>query len=104
MKQYVEFPLATGGTVLVEVAALPLEGTEPAGIVDRAHQTFEAALDKITPIAQAVMTKLQGLGDSVTEIDVGFDLKLHTELGIVLASGSVEANFRVGLKLARKKA
>lgn len=52
MKHLIEFPLEDGGTILVEVEVPEAPGMVPAArgaaeVVQKAGQTFEAALDKI---------------------------------------------------------
>ena len=102
MKRLVEFPLEDGSTILVEVD----EPEGPGGAVqvrrdsktvEKAKQTFEAALDKIKPTANAVISKLRNLYDAPDEVTVEFGLKLSGEAGVVLASAGVEANYKVTL-------
>ncbi len=68
MKRLVEFPLQEGGTLLVEVdepegyAETTTRGgvvkaARPGEISDKARDTFEDALDKIRPAAQAIIDK-----------------------------------------------
>ncbi|MCK4856620.1 MAG: hypothetical protein KAT58_01495 [candidate division Zixibacteria bacterium] len=104
MKQLIEFPLEDGSTILVEV-----DEPESAGgtarvarrgdkIVEKANQSFETALDKVKPTANAVIAKLRGLYDPPDEISVEFGIKLSAETGVVLAAAGMEANFKVTLK------
>ena len=103
MKRLVEFPLEDGSTILVEV-----DEPESAGgtarvargdnkTVAKANQTFEKALDKIKPTANAVISKLRDLTHSPDEITVEFGLKLSAEAGAVLAAAGIEANYKVTL-------
>jgi len=107
MKHYLAFPLASGeGLVVAEVAELAgPAGDEPAalpdGVASQAGETFEAALAKVRPIARAVIDTMREVAEGVTEVDVEFGLKLNAEAGVLLASGGVEANFKVGLKWKR---
>ena len=68
MKRLVEFPLEDGNFIIVEVELSESEsGTARAGRETetplRAHQTFESALKKVKPVAEAVISSLH----SVTE-------------------------------------
>jgi hypothetical protein len=109
MKRLVEFPLQEGGTLLVEVdepegyAETTTRGgvvkaARPSEIADKAKDTFEDALDKIKPAAQAIISTLRGLHDEPDEIGVEFGLKLKAEAGAFLASAGAEANYTVTMK------
>jgi hypothetical protein len=104
MKHYVAFPLGSGREVVVAEVVEVGEpgGDQPAavqdGVVSRAGETFEAALAKVKPIARAVIDTLSNVAAGVTEMEVEFGLKLNAKAGLVLASGGVEANFKVAIK------
>lgn len=108
MKQLVEFSLEDGGVILVEVEAPEAPGMVPvargaAGVTQKASQTFEAALDKIRPAAQAVIAKLRTLHDPPDEIEVEFGLKLSAEAGAIVAAAGAEANYKVTLTWKREE-
>jgi len=69
----------------------------------RAGQTFEAALDKIRPAAQAIIQKLRALHDPPDEIEVEFGLKLNAQAGAFIAAAGTEANYRVTLTWKREE-
>jgi hypothetical protein len=108
MKRTVRFPLAAGkGFISAEVedeSKVVERGPRVSGVVEEAKVTFEAALDTIQPIAAALMDKLASVGRSLTEVSVEFDLKMNAETGLIIASGGVEANFRVSLKFKPNEA
>jgi hypothetical protein len=114
MKRLVEFPLQEGGTLLVEVnepesyAETTTRGVvkaaRPGEIADKARDTFEDALDKIKPAAQAIIDKLRALYDAPDEIGVEFGIKLSAEAGAFIASAGVEANYKVSLKWTKSPA
>jgi hypothetical protein len=115
MKRLVEFPLQEGGTLLVEVdepegyAETTTRGgvvkaARPGEISDKARDTFEDALDKIRPAAQAIIDKLRELHDAPDEIGVEFGIKLSAEAGAFIASAGVEANYTVTLKWTKSPA
>lgn len=104
MKQLVQFTLEDDkGTILVEVDA-PEQGgttkrvsTKSAKTVKMATQSFETALDKVKPTANAVVSKLRDLTIEPDELGVEFGLKFSAESDLILASAGVEANFKVTL-------
>ncbi|HHS97503.1 MAG TPA: hypothetical protein ENK08_06330 [Chloroflexi bacterium] len=105
MKRLIEFPLEDGGTILVEVEMPEGTGMVPAArgeVVQRAQQTFEAALEKVRPAAQAIIKKLRALHDPPDEIEVEFGLKMSAEAGAVIAATGVEANYKVTLTWKRE--
>jgi len=107
MRRLVEFPLEDGGTILVEVDVPEEPGMVPAArggeVVQRAQQSFEAALEKIRPAAQAIIAKLRALHDPPDEIEVEFGLKMNAEAGAVVAAAGVEANYKVTLTWRREE-
>ncbi len=109
MKQLIEFPLEDGSTILVEV-------DEPEGAgrtrqvarggdktIEKANQTFEKALDKVKPTANAVISKLRDLIEQPDEIGVEFGLKFSAESGVIIAAAGIEANFKVMIKWQKDK-
>src|SRR5262249_12918001 len=108
MKKLVEFRLAAGGTVLVEVEeADARRGTGPVGRIDdkikQAQITFEEALNKVGPAAESIIAKMSSLSERPDEIGVTFGLKLSAEAGAFVASASAEANYEVSLTWKRNK-
>ena len=104
----VEFPLEDGTTILVEVEVSEEPGMIPAargepGAPEKAHQTFEAALDKIRPAAQTIIKKLRALHDPPDEIEVEFGLKLNAQVGAFIAAAGTEANYKVTLTWKREE-
>jgi hypothetical protein len=104
----VEFPLEDGTTILIEVEATEEAGMIPAargepGVPEKAHQTFEAALDKIRPAAQTIIKKLRALYDPPDEIEVEFGLKLNAQAGAFIAAAGTEANYKVTLTWKREE-
>jgi hypothetical protein len=101
VKRLIEFELAEGGTVVVEVddEETGLErAARPGEIAEKAGQTFESALDRIKPAAEAILQRLSGLAKSPDEIQVEFGVKLSGKLGAVIASVDAEATYKVTLK------
>jgi hypothetical protein len=104
LKRFVEFPLEDNGTIVVEV-------NEPEGVggtqratregekePEKAPQTFEQALSKIRPATDKVITTLQGLVQKPDEIEMEFGFSLSAEAGVIIASASTQANYKVTLR------
>jgi hypothetical protein len=95
----IKYKLEDGGEILVEVAS-PEVGlirvARPENIPIDAADTFQKALDKIKPIANAVKTKLDDI--PYDEISVEFALKLTANAGAILTSMGADATFRVNIK------
>lgn len=103
MKHLVEFSLENGDSITVEVQEfLPVPTDDRIGvgdqIVHRAKQSFEAALGKIEPVANTIITKMCHLKQPADEVEVKFGLKMSAELGAVVASGNAEVNYEITLK------
>lgn len=108
MKKYVVYPLEGGGSVVVEVEVDQLtSGLVPAAshgkIVTEAQERFEDALETVRPIAAGVLAKLRDLAEEPDEVAVEFGLNLGFKAGVVIASGTTGANFKVALKWTRPR-
>jgi hypothetical protein len=106
VKRLIEFPLESGGYVLVEVTES--EASDSLGrigredeLLQKSQQTFEAALDGIKPIASTLINKLRSLNQPADEVQVKFGLKMSAEAGAVIASASIEGNYEITLKWSR---
>jgi hypothetical protein len=107
MSQLVEFPLQDGGSVLVQVDEVAAGGPVTRGLGDRqvmgqAAQTFEQAISRIQPAAQALIERLRALTDAPDEVGVEFGLELSAEAGAFIAAASTSANFKVSLTWNRR--
>jgi hypothetical protein len=104
MKHLIEFLLENGDCVLVEVDndSDGYKGLIPAArgddIPQKALITFEAAIDKVKPVASTIIKKLRSISDSPDEVEVEFGIKLNAEAGAVVAAAGIEANYHVTLK------
>lgn len=100
MKKLVEFTLPDGSPIFVEVDE-PSDGRvglNPSEMAVKAQQTFEQALDKLQPIASTIISKLRGLDEPASEVQVKFGLKLTAEAGAVIAMAGGEVNYEITLK------
>ncbi|MBN1236385.1 MAG: hypothetical protein JW999_10120 [Methanotrichaceae archaeon] len=108
MKQLVEYPLEEGGSILVEVTIPEGEAKiQKAGLQKelpiKAAITFEAALNTIRPVVNAVISKFDGLKKPPDEVEVQFKLGLKTGANAVLASLEADTNLQLTLKWMREK-
>ena len=106
MRRLVEFEIAEGETILVEVDE-PEEGSlvqaaKPGEMIVQAQISFSEALDKMKPAINLVIQKLKGITDRPDEIAVEFGLKVGAQAGVVLAAAGIEANYKVTLKWVKK--
>lgn len=100
MKRIIEFPLEDGSSVLIEVDESTEDDRISLGdrVVQTAQQTLESALERIKPVASAIMTKVQSLNEPADEVEVKFGIKMSAELGAVIAAGNAEVNYEITLK------
>src|SRR6266487_3418636 len=108
MKHLVAFKMEDGGAIIVEVDELETGGTtrasrRPGEIAEEAKETFEQALSKIRPTTEKVITTLRGLAHKPDEIEMGFGFSLNAAVGVVIASASTEANYKVTLRWTPKE-
>ena len=105
MKRIVEFPLESGDSILIEVdEPAPSDARIGLGnkVVKTAQQTFESALEKVKPVANAILTKVRSLDEPADEVEVKFGIKMSAELGAVVTSGTAEVNYEITLKWKRE--
>ncbi|MFI9642330.1 CU044_2847 family protein [Micromonospora sp. NPDC051925] len=103
MSQIVEFPLEDGGTIRFETA--DEDGTIPVGragaAVTRAHETLESALSHLRQVSVAVLRNLRDVAEPPDRVSVEFGVKVSAQTGLVVASGTSEANLTVQLEWNR---
>src|SRR2546425_6861206 len=100
-----------GSAIIVEVDEPETGGTTRAGrrpgeIAEEAKETFEQALSKIRPATEKVITTLRSLAHKPDEIEMEFGFTMSAAAGVVIASASTGANYKVTLrwKSAEKRA
>lgn len=106
VKNLVEYQLADGGAVVVEVEAPMGEGTQRVSrpgesIPERVQTSFNEAIARLRPAADAVLQAFQGL-NTPTEIGLEFGVKFNAKAGAIIASVDSEAVFKVSLKWSNK--
>lgn len=104
MDELLEYPLEGGGTVLVAVRESDVGvvtrgwGEERADrVAKQATESFEAAVARIRPAADAVLSSLAGLSSQPDEITVEFAVQLTAGAGVCIATLGSSANFRIAL-------
>lgn len=107
-KQLAEYSLADGTTFLVEVdepesSAIERVALPSLGKVIKVKQSFEGMLDKVKPVATAIINKLHGLSVPADEVEVKFGLKLTAQAGVIFTSVGSEASYEITLKWQEKK-
>lgn len=107
MGRLVEFDLNNGGTILVEVHDTTSTGgpitrdLRDDQVTERARRTFEDAVERVEPAAQAIITRLRGMAQAPDEVQVEFGLDLHAEAGAFIAAASATANFKIAMTWRR---
>lgn len=101
----VEFELESGDSIFVEVKEI--EETDgrislPGDMIQKAQDTFEVALEKVKPIANTIITKLNSLNQPADEVEVKFGLKMTAQAGTIIAGASADANYEITLKWKRE--
>ena len=106
MSDFVEVPLPDGGSLIVEQG----EGEQVvrAGraqqVAKTAGESFESALDRVKRAAMVVHDKMEGAPTPPDEVVVEFSIKLATEVGVVVASSSAEANLKLVMRWVKSEA
>jgi hypothetical protein len=107
MKRLVEFQLAQGGSILVEVDEPPGGpvmrgiGKDRSALVEKADETFEDATAAVTPAARSLIARLRSMDDAPDEVEIEFGVQLSAQTGAFIASMAAEANFRVSMTWRR---
>jgi hypothetical protein len=109
VKRLVEYRIrADGETALIVEVDEPVEesGEERAAFASWKRpalvpEDLDSSLDRITPAADLLLSKLRRLAHRPDEATIEFGVKLTGHAGAVLASAGVEANFNVSLTWRR---
>jgi hypothetical protein len=104
LTELVEYELADGTRVFVEVDEVSTGPVTRGGGRDaivKATGTLEDALRRIGPMTAAAFDQLRQLAEAPDEIDIEFGVKLHAEMGAIIAKSGGEANFQISLRWRR---
>ena len=100
MAQLIEFAVGDGQSILVEVedSVGPVtRGIGAQSITTRASQSFEDAISRVRPAAEAIVAQLRSLATAPDEVGVQFSLALSAQAGAFIAAAGTAANFTVSL-------
>lgn len=114
MKQYIEFPTADGGTILVEVEAgeEEMSGLVKAGrgekikeAIVRVRDTFEATmLTTVQRNAEAFIQVMGELSNPPDEAEISFGVNAAAEAGYsAIGKAAGESNYSITLTWKREK-
>lgn len=114
MTQYIQFPTADGGTILVEVEAEEekVTGLVKAGLGDRLREavvevrdTFEATMmETVRRNAEAFIQTMRTLSDPPAEAEISFGVNAAAEAGYsAVAKASGESSYTVTLTWKREE-
>lgn len=107
MGNLVKFPLESGGFVYLEVSEVSAEpGLVKAGrtgLPEEAKETFESAVNNISPVINAIVSKLLTVSKPPNEAEVEFGLTFKADAGVVVTKVGTEANFKINLKWTLNK-
>jgi hypothetical protein len=103
VKHLVAFKLEDGSHIVVEVdepeLGAPRRGLgHPPGMLEEAKDTFAQALSRIRPATEQVITTLRSLMNKPDEVEMEFGFRLSAVAGVVIASASTEANYKVTVR------
>lgn len=114
MTQYIQFPTADGGTILVEVEGEePAQGLVKAGLGEKVQEgivkvrdTFEATImETVRRNAEAFIRTMQTISDPPAEAEITFGVKAAAEAGYsAIAKASGESTYTVTLTWKRERA
>jgi len=114
MTQYIQFPTADGGTILVEVEAKEekFEGLVKAGLGDKVQaavvqvrDTFEGTMmETVRRNAEAFVRTMHTLSDPPAEAEITFGVNAAAEAGYsAIAKASGESSYTVTLTWKREE-
>ncbi len=106
MKEAVGFTTASG-RVLIEVE--DAKGLRPVSsgagrTIKEAEESFETALESVKGLASSFHASLSEMAQRPDAVTVEFSVKLSATAGVIIASGSGEANFKIALTWENKRA
>ena len=103
MTELVRVPLDTGEVLVAEVERadivtddVVLASPTPGKAMTQLSTTLEAGLQSLAPALSRVVSFLKEAAPDTVSVEFG--MKLGGETGIILAKGTVEANFAVKLE------
>lgn len=98
----IEYTLPSGGKLLVERKGPDIQrglgmASVGGGMPEAAEQTFHQALQHVQELAGDLLTALTSLTKAPEKVEVEFGVDLGAKAGVILTSGSIDANFKIKL-------
>jgi hypothetical protein len=101
MARIIELPMEQGNDVFVEIDEAFARGTQRISIAEHALEkvtgNFEGALANIQRISNGLYDALSNLSRVPETATVEFGVKLTGGAGVIIASGTAEANVKITL-------
>ena len=106
MARYAEFPVDSGGTIVVEVDGPgdwsgsdrpTTRGLGGGEVVSRTEASFDEAIGRIQPVASGLIAAVRAAVDPPDAVDIEFGVQMSADLGAFIAKASAGANFKVSL-------
>jgi hypothetical protein len=74
-----------------------LASTQPVQAIVKASESLERSLDRIATAIGEALVRLRSLPETADTTEIEFGLRIGGEVGLVVARGTADANFRVKL-------
>ena len=100
MKSVASFATADGAGVLIEIEDARGLKTVSSGAdrtIKQAEESFDSALVSVRGLAERFQESLTNMPKRPDAVTVEFSVKLGAKAGVIIASGSGEANFKIAL-------
>jgi hypothetical protein len=113
VSKYVEFPLESGGSIVIESADEPIRtssgflrsGEVGSEAANQASASFDASVESVRKSAELLVSKLRSLSTPPDELEISFSLKASSEAAsLVVGKAGNDANFGVLLRWRSEKA
>lgn len=100
MEIFVEVPLPGGGSLIVEDSSTEnvVQAARGRRVGDLVEESFGSAIDRVTRAAHVVRQRVLAMETPPNDLTVEFAIKLATEIGVVVASSTAEANLRLVMR------
>ena len=102
-----EFDLASGGTVSVEVEPGTSEPVTRGGFageqVVKAVDALDEVVERLCDLIERIGAPLQAASVSADDLEVAFAVKLSADANFVIARTGAEANFSVTMRWAKSE-
>lgn len=92
--------VATGGSTRDPHGDV-VRGRAPDAVVTQASESFESIVQKVQPAAVALLEAIRSGPRPPSRVTVEFGLDMSADLGAVIASTAVQANFKVTITWRR---